>query len=115
MGQGSRARLTLLAETERMSGWIGINNPDAVRLLLRPGKDNCTKVDSPETSCTEVRHGQIEMKLLWRSIWPFRRGIWRCTLEGQLVRRITGVHLTPFRITDVQLAVQEFCVKGGKR
>ena len=97
-----------------MAGWIGVNNVDAARLLDRAGEDDCTKFDSPETSCTEVRNGQVEMKLLRRTFWPFWRGIWRCTLEGQLERRITGVHLTPLRITDVQLPIQKDCVKGRK-
>ncbi len=107
-------RFTLLTEAERMAGWIGVNNVDAARLLHRVGEDNCTKFGSPETSRAEVRNGQVEMKLLGRTIWPFWRGIRGCTLEGQLERRITGVHLTPLRITDVQLPIQKVCVKGRK-
>ena len=88
-----------------MAGWIGVHNVDAARLLHRAGEYDCTKFDRPETCCEEVRNGQVEMKLLRRTFWPFRRGIWCCTLEGQLERRITGVHLAPLRITDIQLPI----------
>ena len=46
------------------------------------------------------------------------------TLEGkialhagrpvELERRPIGMHLTPLRITDIQLAIQEVCVKVRK-
>ena len=109
-----RAPLTLITQAERMAGWVGVHNVDAARFLHRAAEYDCTKFDSPETCCTEVRNGQVEMKLLRRTIRPFWRGIRRCTLEGQLERRLTGVHLAPLRITDVQLPIQKVCVKGGK-
>ena len=98
-----------------MAGWIGVHDEDGARLLHRAGKDDCTKFASPETSCTKVRNGQVEMKLLRRAIWPFRWGIRRRTLEGQLARRIPDVHLTPLRVTDIQLPIQEVCVKRRQR
>jgi hypothetical protein len=98
-----------------MAGRIGVHNVDAAWLLHGAGEDGCTKFGSPETSCTEVCNGQIEMKLLRHPIWPFWRGIWHCTLESQLERGLTGVHLTPLRITDIQLSIQKVCVKGRKR
>jgi hypothetical protein len=97
-----------------MTGWIGVNYPDAARLLERAGEHDRTKLGSPETSGTEVSNGQVEMKLLRRTTWPFRRGVWRCKLEGQLERRIPGVYLTPFWITDIPLPIQKICVKGRK-
>lgn len=95
-----------------MAGWIGVHDEDAARLLHRAGEDDRAEFARPETSCTKVRHGQVEMKLLRRAIWPFRWGIRRRTLEGQLARRIPDVHLTPLRVTAVQLPMQQVRVKG---
>lgn len=95
-----------------MAGWIGVNYPDAVRLFDRAGEHDRTKLASPETRGTEVGNGQVEMKLLRRTTWPFWRAVWPCKLEGQLERCISDVHLTPFRITDIQLPIQQICVKG---
>ena len=97
-----------------MAGWIGVHDEDAPRLLHRACKDDCTKLDSPEAGCTKVGDGQVEMELLRRPVWPYRRGIRCCTLEGQLARRITGVHLAPLRISGVQLTIQKVCVEGRK-
>lgn len=97
-----------------MAGRIGIDNKDGVRLLHRFGEDDGPELDRPESSCTEVRNGQVEMQLLWRPLWPFWWGIRRCTLEGQLERRITGSHLAPLGITAIQLSIQELCVEGRK-
>ena len=98
-----------------MAGWIGVNYPDAARLLGRAGENGRAKFDRSEAGGTEVRNGQVEMKLLRRAIWPFRWGIRRRTLEGQLARRIPDVHLTPLRVTDIQLPIQEVCVKRRQR
>jgi hypothetical protein len=98
-----------------MADWIGMDYPDAARLLDRAGEHGCTKLGSPETSDTEVRHAQVEMKLLRRTTWPFRREVRRCQLERQLERRISDVYLTPFGITDIQLPIQEICVEARKR
>jgi hypothetical protein len=95
-----------------MSGWVGVDNPEAARLLLWSSEDDGTKVDSPETGGTEIRNGQVEMKLLRRATWPFWRGVWRCPLEGQLEGRISEVHLTPLWIAHIRLPMQEACVKG---
>lgn len=97
-----------------MAGRIGVDNVGAARFLHRAGEDDCTKFDGPATGCNEVRNRQVEMKLLRRTVWPFGRGIWRCSLEGQLERRVIGVHLTPPRITGIQLPVQQRCIKRGK-
>lgn len=97
-----------------MAGWICVNYPDASRLLDRAGEHDRTKLSSPETRGTEVRNGQVEMKLLRRTTWPFRRGVWSCKLEGQLERRISDVYLTPFGIIDIQPPIQKICVKGRK-
>jgi hypothetical protein len=84
-----------------MAGWIGVNYPDAARLLDRAGENRRAEFDSSETGGTEVRNGQVEMHLLRRTIWPHRWVVRRCKLEDEFERRISGVHLTPFGITDI--------------
>jgi hypothetical protein len=93
--------LALLTETEWMAGWIGVNYPDAARLLDRAGEYRRAKSDRSEAGGTEVRNGQVEMHLLRRTIWPYRWVVRRCKLEGQFERQISAVYLTPFRITDI--------------
>jgi hypothetical protein len=84
-----------------MAGWIGVNYPDAARLLDRAGEYRRAKSDRSEAGGTEVRNGQVEMHLLRRTIWPYRWVVRRCKLEGQFERQISAVYLTPFRITDI--------------
>jgi hypothetical protein len=67
-----------------MAGGIGVNYPDAAWLFDRAGERDCAKFGCPQTRVTEVRNGQVEMELLRRTTWPFRRGIRRSQLEGQL-------------------------------
>ncbi len=98
-----------------MADWIGMDYPDAAGLLDPAGEHDCTKLGSPETSRPEVRHGQVEMKLLGRTAWPFRREVRRCQLERQLERRISDMYLTPLGISDIQLPIQKICVEGRKR
>ncbi len=97
--------MTLLTETERVTDGIGMDDPDAARLLDQAGQGDCTKLCSSETGNSEVRHGQVEMKLLRRTMWPFRRRVWRCQLEGQLERRISEVYLAPFGISEIRLPI----------
>jgi hypothetical protein len=97
-----------------MAGWIGMNNPDATRLLDRAGQDDCAQFDSPMASSTEIGNGHVEMKLLRRAIWPSWREIWHGSLKGQLERRITDMDLTPVRIRDVRLPIQKVRVEGRK-
>lgn len=95
-----------------MAGWIGVNYPDGARLFNWAAEHDRPKLASPETSGTKVGNGQVEMELLRRTTWPFRRGIRRCKLEGQLERLISNLHLAPFGITDIQLPIQKIGVKG---
>ncbi len=97
-----------------MAGGIGVDNVDGARLLYWVGKDRCTKLDSSESSCMKVSNGQVEMELLRHPIGPFWGGIWRCTLEGQLECQVSGVHLAPLRIADIQLPIEKVCIKGRK-
>ena len=109
-----RPRLTLLTEAERVASWIGVHDEDVVWFLHRAAQDDRTELGSPESGRTEVGNGQVEMELLRRTVRPFRRGIRRCTLEGELARRITDVHFAPLRVTEIGLAVQEVGVEGRK-
>lgn len=97
-----------------MTSRIGVHYPDAAWLFDRAGEHDCTKFGCPETCGAEVRNGQVEMELLWRTSRPFRRGVRRCQLEGQLERRIPDVYLTPFRIGDIRLPIQKIRVEGRK-
>lgn len=97
-----------------MASRVGVDDEGGTRLLYRIGEDDRTKFDRPKARSVEVRNGQVEMKLLRRAIWPLWRGVLRCTLEGQLERGTVGVHLTPLRITDIQLTIQEMCVEVRK-
>ena len=109
-----RLLATILTQAERVASWVGVDDESGSRLLYRLGEHDRTKFDRPKTRSVEVRNGEVEMKLLRRAIWPLWRGILRCTLEGQLERGPIGMHLTPLRITDIQLAIQEVCVKVRK-
>ena len=97
-----------------MASRIGVHDEGAVWFLHWAGEDDCTKFDGPESGCAEIRNRQVEMELLRRAIWPVWREIRRCTLEGQLERQITNVHLTPLRITEIHLPLQKVCVEGRK-
>lgn len=97
-----------------MAGRIGIDDEGGTRLLYRIGQDNRTKFDRQKTRCVEVRDCQVKMKLLRVAVWPLRTGVGRCALERQLESRPIGVHLTPLRITDIQLTIQKVCVKPRK-
>jgi hypothetical protein len=106
--------LTIFTQAEWVARWVGVDAEGGTRLLYRIGEDDRAKFDCRKTRFVEVGNGQVEMKLLRRAIWPLWRGIWRCTLEGQLEPWPLGVHLTPLRITDVQLAIQKMCIKVRK-
>jgi len=91
-----------------------MNDPDAAGLLDPAGEGDRPQLCGPETRRTKVRDGQVEMQLLWRTVRPFRRGVWLRKLEGQLERQIPCVYLAPIWITDVQLRIQERRVEPRK-
>lgn len=97
-----------------MAGWIGVHDPDTVGLLQQAGEDDRPEFLRPVPGCSEVGHGQVQMKLLWRAVRPFGREIGKRTLEGELGRSVTRAHLTPLGITDVRPPVQKLCVEGRK-
>jgi hypothetical protein len=71
-GVESDLRLTLLTETERMAGRVGVDDPGAPWLLDRAGEHDCAELGCPETSGAEVGNRQVEMELLWRTSRPCR-------------------------------------------
>jgi len=97
-----------------VASWVGVDDEGGTRLLYLIGEDDRTKFDCPKARSVEIRNGQVEMKLLRRAIWPLWRGVLRWTLEGQLERGPIGVYLTPLRITDIHLSIQEMCVEVRK-